>query len=310
MVLEVLKAECQVRRGQPAAYCPPAVDKLRFIVWCSLNISFAGSRVIGDPRTWAVESDLVTESKNKAAILTEISLILAAIFWGTKYAATKFAALSIPPLSIVALRFVVGGLLMYAILRILEPGSRPGRKDLLSMAGLGCFGVVVAQTSFTFGVSMTTAANTGLIFATAPVWRLLLGLERPTWGGMVGVALSILGVAIVFWEGLTGAGGGDLGGDLLVLLAALGVGSYTVLSMPLLERHSPLAVATYPIVFGGRSSWCCPFRSSRDWSGRVWEWERGRQWASQSSSPPPSPSRRGRPGSAASEPIGCSCIST
>jgi drug/metabolite transporter (DMT)-like permease len=80
---------------------------------------------------------------------------------------------------------------------------------------------------------------------------LLLGLERPTWGGMVGVALSILGVAIVFWEGLTGAGGADLGGDLLVLLAALGVGSYTVLSMPLLERHSPLTVATYPIVFGG-----------------------------------------------------------
>lgn len=45
----------------------------------------------------------MTEGKNKAAILTEISLILAAIFWGTNYAATKFAALSIPPLSIVAL---------------------------------------------------------------------------------------------------------------------------------------------------------------------------------------------------------------
>jgi drug/metabolite transporter (DMT)-like permease len=79
----------------------------------------------------------VTEGKNKAAILTEISLILAAIFWGTNYAATKFAALSIPPLSIVALTFVVGGLLMYAVLRILEPASRPGRKDLLRMAGLG-----------------------------------------------------------------------------------------------------------------------------------------------------------------------------
>ena len=79
----------------------------------------------------------MTEGKNKAAVLTEISLILAAIFWGTNYAATKFAALSIPPLSIVALRFVVGGLLMYAVLRILEPGSSPGRKDLLRMAGLG-----------------------------------------------------------------------------------------------------------------------------------------------------------------------------
>jgi drug/metabolite transporter (DMT)-like permease len=195
----------------------------------------------------------VTEGKNKAAILTEISLILAAIFWGTNYAATKFAALSIPPLSIVALRFVVGGLLMYATLRILEPGSKPGRKDLLRMAGLGCFGVVVAQTSFTFGVSMTTAANTGLIFATAPVWGLLLGLllglERPTWRGAAGVGLSSLGVGVIFYEAL-GLEGASLIGDLLVLLAAMGFGAYTVLSMRVLGRYSPLAVATYPILFG------------------------------------------------------------
>jgi hypothetical protein len=51
MVLEVLKTECKVRRGRFAAYRPPAVDKLPFIVRCSLDTSFAGSRVIGDPRT-------------------------------------------------------------------------------------------------------------------------------------------------------------------------------------------------------------------------------------------------------------------
>jgi drug/metabolite transporter (DMT)-like permease len=197
----------------------------------------------------------VTDGKERTAILTEVSLILAAVFWGTNYAATKFAALSIPPLSIVAVRFVVGGLLMYCALRIVEPGSRLAREDILPLAALGCLGVAVAQTSFTFGVSMTSAANTGLIFATAPVWGLLvglaLGLERPTWRGVLGVGLSILGVAVVFWEGLTGAGGRSLVGDVLVLLAAVGVGSYTVLSMPVLERHSPLAVATYPILFGG-----------------------------------------------------------
>jgi drug/metabolite transporter (DMT)-like permease len=196
-----------------------------------------------------VESEVVTGGKDREAWLTEISLILAAIFWGTNYAATKFAALSIPPLSIVAVRFIVGGLLMYCVLRIVEPGSRLARRDVLPMAGLGCLGVAVAQTSFTFGVSMTSAANTGLIFATAPVWGLLLGLalglERPTWSGVLGVGLSILGVGVVFWEGLTGAGGRSLVGDVLVLLAAVGVGFYTVLSMRVLERHSPLTVATY-----------------------------------------------------------------
>jgi drug/metabolite transporter (DMT)-like permease len=195
----------------------------------------------------------MTERKDRAAALTEISLILAAVFWGLNFAATKYAAESIPPLVIVAFRFTGGGLLLLLVLRLLEPESRPGRKDLILMAALGCFGVAIAQSGFTFGVSLTSAASTGLIFATAPVWGLLLGavlgLERPTIRGIVGLALSVVGVAVVVFEGL-GSGGDSLAGDLLVLMASVGVGGYTVLSMPLLERHTPLAVAGYPVVFG------------------------------------------------------------
>jgi drug/metabolite transporter (DMT)-like permease len=195
----------------------------------------------------------VTDLK-KAAIFTEVSLMLAAVFWGANYAATKYAAAFMPPLLIVALRFTAGGILMFCLLRILEPADRLKPKDLLYVAGLGCLGVAIGQTAFTFGVSMTSAANTGLIFATAPIWglflSLMLGLERPTRRGMVGVGLSILGVGIVFYEGL-GTEGTSLAGDLFVLVAAMAFGSYTVLSMPVLERHSPLAVATYSLLFGG-----------------------------------------------------------
>jgi len=152
---------------------------------------------------------------------------------------------------VVAVRFLVGGLLMYAVLRILEPESKLAPRDLLSMAGLGCLGVAIGQTTFTFGVSLTTAANAGFIFATAPVWGLffgfVLGLERPTRRGAAGVGLSILGIGVIFYEGL-GLEGASLIGDLLVLLAAMGFGAYTVLSMRVLGRYSPLAVATYPIL--------------------------------------------------------------
>jgi drug/metabolite transporter (DMT)-like permease len=195
----------------------------------------------------------VFDPKNRAAVATEISLVLAATFWGLNFAATKYAAASISPMLLVALRFTVGGLLLLLVLRLLEPKSRLRRSDVLPMAALGCFGVGTAQTGFTFGVSLSSAASTGLIFATAPVWGLLLGatlgLERPTWKGVLGVGLSIVGVALVVLDGLT-AENATLTGDLLVLIAAFCVGAYTVLSMPLLERHTPLAVATYPVLFG------------------------------------------------------------
>jgi drug/metabolite transporter (DMT)-like permease len=196
----------------------------------------------------------VSEEKDRAAMLTEVALVFAAIFWGLNFAATKYAADSVPQLFIVAFRFIGGGLLLLLVLRILEPESRLRRKDILPMAALGCFGIGAAQTAFTFGISLTSAASTGLVFTTAPVWGMVLGfvlgLERPKWRGVVGVGLCILGVGIVFYGGLTSVEDSLLG-DLVILLAAVCVGAYTVFSMPVLERHSPLAVATYPTLFGG-----------------------------------------------------------
>jgi drug/metabolite transporter (DMT)-like permease len=196
----------------------------------------------------------VSEGKNRAAVLTEVALIFAAIFWGLNFAATKYAADFLPQLFIVAFRFIGGGLVLLLVLRILEPGSRMRRKDILPMAALGCFGIGAAQTAFTFGISLTSAASTGLVFTTAPVWGMVLGfvlgLERPSWRGVVGVGLCILGVGIVFYGGLSSVEDSLLG-DLVILLAAVSVGAYTVFSMPVLERHSPLAVATYPTLFGG-----------------------------------------------------------
>jgi drug/metabolite transporter (DMT)-like permease len=201
----------------------------------------------------AVQSAPVLDLKDRAAVATEVSLVLAATFWGLNFAATKYATATIPPLVLVGLRFTVGGLLLLFILRILEPKSKLARKDLLPMAALGCLGVATAQTGFTFGVSLTSAGSTGLIFATAPVWGMLLGaflgLERPNWKGVLGVGLSIVGVALVVLDGLT-SGHASITGDLLVLLAAFCVGAYAVLSMPLLGRYTPLAVATYPVLFG------------------------------------------------------------
>ena len=168
----------------------------------------------------------MTGEKGRAAVLTELSLLAAAVFWGSNYAATKYAAGHIPQLPIVAFRFAIGGLLLVVVLRLLEPESRLERKDLLPMVGLGCLAVTVAQTSFTYGVSLTSTANTGLVFATAPVWGLLLGsvlgLERPTRWGVLRVGLSIVGV--VFREGPAGAEGASPVGDVLILVAAITVG--------------------------------------------------------------------------------------
>jgi drug/metabolite transporter (DMT)-like permease len=187
-------------------------------------------------------------------LLSEAFLLSAAVFLGTNPVAVKYAVGDIPPLPFVALRFVSAGLLLLAILHLWAPGGGLRRENFLSMAGVGIFGVGLNNVLFTFGVSLTAASDTSLIYATPPLWGMLLGfvlgLERPRVRGVLGVGLALLGVGVVVYGGL-GANGASLPGDLLVAGAAACWGSYAVLALPLLRNYSPLAVAAYTMLFGG-----------------------------------------------------------
>jgi len=152
----------------------------------------------------------------------------------------------VPPLLFAAVRFSLAGLLLLLVLRLVERGERPGRKDALWLLGLGAVGITLTQSFFSVGVGLTTAANTALVYSTAPVWGMLLGaalgLERPGLRNILGVALALVGVGLVVRGGLQ-LGGTSLAEDLCILVAAVGWGSYTTLSISFLERRSPLAVA-------------------------------------------------------------------
>ena len=192
--------------------------------------------------------------KDRAAALLEASLLLAVLFLGTNPVAVKVAVAEFPPLPFVAMRFTLAGLLLLALVALLEQGNgRPGRRDLLSLAGVGLVGVGANNVAFTHGVSMTTASETALIYAAVPIWGILLGLalglERPTPWGILGVCLAFLGVAVVVYGGLTGST--SLLGNLLIVVATVCWGAYAVLSLPRLRRYSPLVVASYTMLFGG-----------------------------------------------------------
>jgi drug/metabolite transporter (DMT)-like permease len=217
--------------------------------------------------------------KDRAATLVEAALLLAVLFLGTNPVAVKVAVAEFPPLPFVTMRFTLAGLLLLTLVALLEQADgRPGRRDILSLAGVGLVGVGANNVAFTLGVSMTTASETALIYAAVPIWGILLGLalglERPTPWGILGVCLAFSGVAVVVYGGLTGST--SLLGNLLVVVATVCWGSYAVLSLPLLRRYSPLVVASYTMLFGGLGALplALPGFLDASWadaSGRAWE---------------------------------------
>ncbi|MDQ3658533.1 MAG: DMT family transporter [Actinomycetota bacterium] len=217
------------------------------------------------------------EHRQKTSAWVELSLLLTVFFFGTNFVAVKLVVEVVPPFLFAATRFTFAGLLLFLLLRLTEPESRLKRSDFLPVFGLGVIGITFTQSVFTVGVSLTTAANTALIYSTAPVWGMLLGfflaLERPRLSGVAGVVLCLIGVGTVVYGGLE-LSGTSLLGDILILAAAICWGSYTMLSIGLLRRYSPLAVAAYPMVLGGLAAFPLALLDFRvdvaSMSGTVW----------------------------------------
>lgn len=189
-------------------------------------------------------------------VLAEVLLFFAAVFVGVDFVSVKYALEGFPALVLVPVRYVLAGLLLLALLRFFGKKAGICRGDLPAMFGLGLVGVALNQVGYTAGLGLTSGSNGALIFATAPIWGLLLGLalglERASWRGALGLGLAVTGVALVVGGGL-GSPEASVAGDLLVCLSALSWGAYAVLSLPVLRRHDPLLVAGWTMLLGGAS---------------------------------------------------------
>ena len=194
------------------------------------------------------------EPKRRDSPTVEAALLLTVFFFGTNFTAVKIVVDSVPPILFAATRFTIAGSLLLLFVPFLGRANRLRREDILPVLGLGIVGITLTQSVFTVGVSLTTAANTALVYSTAPVWGMLLGfvlgLERPRFTGVLGIGLSLIGVGFIVYGGLDFAGT-SLVGDALILAAAVFWGSYTVLSLSLLRRYTPLALAAYALTMGG-----------------------------------------------------------
>jgi drug/metabolite transporter (DMT)-like permease len=196
----------------------------------------------------------VTKERRRASPLVEASLLLTVFFFGTNFTAVKLVVESVPPILFVGSRFTLAGLLLLPLALLSGEEGRLSRRDFLPMLGLGLVGVTLTQSVFTVGVGLTTAANTALVYSTAPVWGMLLafalGWERPRISGVLGIGLCLAGVGAIVYGSLDFAGT-SLVGDALILAAAVCWGSYTVLTLSFLRRYSALAVAAYAMTLGG-----------------------------------------------------------
>lgn len=184
-------------------------------------------------------------------------LLLVSLIWAGQFIAGRIVAPLLPPLTAGALRFVAASIALLVMVRALEGGlPRLNARQFRSIAALAVVGVAAWNYSFFGALETINAGRAALIMALNPIAvavgaTLFLG-ERRRILGWLGIALALLGAAIVITRGELGAAlRGAFGvGDALMFGCVVGWAAYTLIGRPLFTSLSPLAVTTWSALVG------------------------------------------------------------
>ena len=184
----------------------------------------------------------------------ELTLMMVVAIWAVNSLAVKWVVGEVPPIVFAFARYVISFLVLLVVLRWREGSVGLPRREILPMFMLGLAGFGIYQDLWTTALSHTTASNSALITAAAPIWTMVIATairaDSFSRSKAAGAAVSVLGTALVVSAthgfGLAGASAGDL----MTLLATIGWGGYVALGAPVLARLSPLRMTTWTMGFG------------------------------------------------------------
>ncbi len=177
-----------------------------------------------------------------------------ALIWGVNFSVVKFGTTLIDPLAYNGLRVMLAAVLLTVIV-VVGRLPLPSRRTIVALLALGVLGNGVYQYFFIVGIDKTSASDAALVIAAAPAFIAIIarirGVERTTPRGVIGILLSIGGIAlVVFGTSRAPAGDSSIAGDLLVLCGSLAWALYTVLLKPYTDRVGGLQLSAITMVGG------------------------------------------------------------
>lgn len=196
----------------------------------------------------------MAEKKNFS--LTDFSLIVATVIWGSDYPFAKIAMQEISPLSFSAARTLLAAAALFPFFLMQESSWKVSRRDFLYLILLACLGTFLNRICWSVGLSLSTASNAALLMTTSPIFVLITSVvlfrSSATWRAASGILVAFGGVFLVIRGDLNGWnwGGASFLGDLILLLAAVSWALFTALANFLLKDHSSLKVTAYVMAIG------------------------------------------------------------
>jgi drug/metabolite transporter (DMT)-like permease len=200
---------------------------------------------------------------DRAALRTKFVLAFAILYlvWGSTYLAIRYAIETMPPILMVGTRFLAAGVLLFGWL-MFRPRSDGGRRALPTRREwrretLIALLLISAAYGLVAWAELTVPSGVvALLAGTTPLWMVVLpsfrnGRQRPTALALGGVALGILGQALLLAPGsLAGQTVNPLGAGAVVLASvAWAIGSLRTRRPP--QPTDTLLASAMQMLVGG-----------------------------------------------------------
>jgi drug/metabolite transporter (DMT)-like permease len=204
----------------------------------------------------------MTPASSPRRIHTVIAFGLVYVLWGSTYLGIRIAIEHFTPLMMGALRFTTAGLLMLGFRRLGGHRIRVQRRDLLRLAVIGILLLITSNVVLGWAETYIPTGLAALLLSVIPLWFLILerlshSTDHLSPRGIAGIALGIVGVAILLWPDITGhAGFGarQLFGSILVLCSGISWASGSILAKRWHMPIDPFTAAGWQMFFGGAIS--------------------------------------------------------
>ena len=184
-----------------------------------------------------------------------LGLLVLYVVWGSTYLAIRFGLESIPPFLMSGLRYSLAGAILFAAAKAMG-APRIAARDLVPAFTCGALLLLCGNGGVVWAEQRISSGLAALLIATEPLFIVLLQAlppERHVPGGraLAGVALGLLGVALLLSPARLGGERVDLLGAAVVLFAAFTWALGSLFARRFTPARSPLQATALQMLAGG-----------------------------------------------------------
>ena len=188
----------------------------------------------------------------KVKLLSYWKPLTAVVVWGVSFIATKIALDELAPLTIIFLRLILASILLFFLAVYSKKSFAIDKRNhggIFLLALIAAFHLWIQVT----GMQYTTAANTGWIIGTAPIFMAIVGFiafkESLSPIRIFGILLAFFGLLMLISKGdLSSIDFLSNKGDFLILASAFTWSIYSAVNKKISLSYSPLLTILFLFV--------------------------------------------------------------